>query len=63
MDSLGDVSVLIPAEYFEAFSKVISAGLQRAKITHEERAELVAWWEAEQAMMSDEIKAKANSIP
>jgi hypothetical protein len=63
MDSLGDVSVLIPAEYFEAFSEVISAGLQRAKITQAERTNLVAWWEAEKAMMSDEINAKVNAEP
>lgn len=61
MESLGDVSVLIPAEYFEAFSKVISAGIQRAKITQEERTSLDAWWEAEKAMMADEINAKLNS--
>ena len=63
MDSFGDVSVLIPAEYFEDFSKVITAGLQRAKITQGARTSLVAWWEAEKAMMADEINAKVNAEP
>ena len=58
MDDLGDINVLIPAEHFEAFSKVISAGLQRAKIDPSARNELSAWWEAEKDMIASEINSK-----
>lgn len=58
MDSLGDISVLLPAEYFEAFSEVIGMGLKRAKIEQEARANLAAWWEAEKTMIADEINSK-----
>lgn len=60
MDSLGDVSVYLPAEHFEDFSEVIEIGLQRAKISQEARKSLASWWEAEKAMMVDEINSRTN---
>jgi len=62
MDALGDINVLIPAEHFEAFSKVISAGIQRAKISPSSRNELSAWWEAEQGMIAEEINSKSKPV-
>lgn len=55
MSDFGDISVLLPAEHFDSFAEVIKTGLQRAKISQEARTNLTAWWEAEQAMISEEI--------
>lgn len=62
-DSIGDVSLMLPAEHFDALSEVIEMGLQRAKISQEARQSLASWWEAEKALISDEISAKTNSDP
>jgi hypothetical protein len=52
---MDDISVLLPAEHFDAFVEVIEAGLQRAKISQEARTNLAAWWEAEKGLIADEI--------
>ncbi len=61
MDSLGDVSLHIPAEHFDDFAKVVEAGLQRAKISQEARKTLASWWEAEKGMVSEEIISKSQT--
>lgn len=63
MDSLGDISLMVPAEHFDALSDVIEMGLQRAKISQEERDALSSWWEAEKAMMSEEILNRMSNDP
>jgi hypothetical protein len=52
---MDDISVLLPVEHFDTLSKVIEMGLQRAKISHMERTNLAAWWEAEKALIAEEI--------
>jgi hypothetical protein len=61
MDSLGDVRLHIPAEHFDEFAKVVEAGLQRAKISQEARKTLASWWEAERAMISEDIVFKSET--
>lgn len=63
MDSLGDISLMLPVEHFDALSDVIEMGLQRAKISQEERAALSSWWEAEKALMSEEILDRISKDP
>lgn len=62
MDSLGDITVHLPAEYLDDLSSVIKVGIQRAKISQEARKSLASWWEAEKAMLSDEIAEKMKEI-
>jgi len=63
MDSLGDISLMVPEEHFDALTAVIEMGLQRAKISQEERKALSSWWEAEKAMMSEEILNRMSKDP
>jgi hypothetical protein len=53
MDS--DITIHVPAEYFDALSDVISTGLQRAKINTITRNELIQWWEAESALATEHL--------
>ena len=61
MDSLGDITVLLPAEHFDSFCEVVEMGLQRAKISQEARKNLASWWEAEKSLISDEINNRQNT--
>jgi len=61
MDSLGDISLLAPAEHFDSLAEVIETGLQRAKISQEARKTLASWWEAEKALIAEEISAKTST--
>lgn len=63
MESLGDITFNIPAEYFDSLSSVIEAGLQRAKLKQEDRQNLSSWWEAEKALMSEDfLKIKNQDL-
>ena len=58
METPSDITVHLPAEYFDALSEVIQVGLQRAKIDSKTRTALVSWWRAEHDFVADEVDRK-----
>jgi len=55
MPEKSDITVTLPAEYFDALSVVISVGLHHAGINPLIRKELQAWWRAEKALIEEEL--------
>lgn len=55
MPEKSDITVTLPTEHFDALSAVISAGLNYAQITPQERSELRAWWTAESELIQEEL--------
>jgi hypothetical protein len=55
MPKAPDITVTLPAEYFDSLSAVISAGLKHAGINPLIRNELRAWWAAESEMILEEL--------
>lgn len=51
-----DITVNLPAEYFDALSEIISIGLNRANIDPKVRKELQAWWDVERELIENEIE-------
>jgi len=51
MDNLKDISVNVPAEYKDAFIKIIESGLERAKLPAKIRKEMIEWWSVEQCYL------------
>jgi len=56
MTKTGDITITLPAEYFDAQSAVFSAGLKHANIKAEARKELQAWWIAESELIGDTLE-------
>lgn len=56
MPKESDVTVSLPAEYFDALSEVIAAGLKHAPIAPKLRHELQAWWSAEKELIEDSLQ-------
>lgn len=60
MASAPDITIHLPAEYFEVLSEVFSVGLQRVKIKPQLRKELMQWWEAEKDFIVDDLPKLPN---
>ena len=58
MSEKSDITLVLPAEYFDALSVVISTGLKHAGINPLIRNELRAWWVAEKEMIEEDINDK-----
>ena len=50
-----DITLVLPSEYFDALSAVISVGLKQASINPLIRNELRAWWIAEKEMIEESL--------
>ena len=55
MPEKSDITVTLPAEYFDSLSVVVSVGLKHAGINPLIRKELQAWWIAESEMIREEL--------
>jgi hypothetical protein len=55
MPERSDITVTLPAEYFDTLSVVISTGLKYAGINPLIRRELMAWWTAESEMIREDL--------
>lgn len=55
MSEKSDITLVLPAEYFDALSATVTAGLKHASIKPEVRKELQAWWNAEKEMIENEL--------
>ena len=55
MNEKSDITVTLPAEYFDALSVVIATGLKQAGINPLIRKELQAWWVAEKEMIEESL--------
>lgn len=53
-----DITINLPAEYFDTLSEVIRIGLERAAINPLIRRELKSWWAAEKGLIQDELNNK-----
>lgn len=47
-NNCNDISVHLPAEYFDVLSEVIATGLEKTKLKPHIRNALRDWWQAEQ---------------
>ena len=54
MPEKSDITVTLPAEYFDALSVVVEVGLKHAGINPLIRNELRAWWKAESELIREE---------
>jgi len=54
MPAKSDITVTLPAEYFDALSVVMEVGLKHAGINPLIRNELRAWWKAESELIREE---------
>lgn len=52
--------IMIPAEYTDALLEIITTGLQRARINHLIRQELISWWEAEKELIMESRNNKTD---
>lgn len=50
-----DITINLPAEYYDALLEVFAKGLKHAKIKSEVRKELRDWWNAERDMIGEEL--------
>ena len=50
-----DITINLPAEYYDALLEVFAKGLKHAKIKREVRKELRDWWNAERALIGEEL--------
>lgn len=50
-----DITINLPAEYYDALLEVFAKGLKHAKIKREVRKELRDWWNAEREMIGEEM--------
>jgi hypothetical protein len=53
-----DITVTLPAEYFDALSVVIATGLKQAGINPLIRNELRAWWTAEKEIIEEGLNGE-----
>lgn len=58
MDGATDITLSLPAEYFEALSEVMASGLDHAHIPSPIRHQLKAWWEAESQFIRDDLNGE-----
>ena len=55
MPEQSDITLSLPAEYFDTLSVVISIGLKHATINPKVRKELEAWWTAEKEFIESDL--------
>jgi hypothetical protein len=58
MPEKSDITVTLPAEYFDTLSVVMAIGLKHATINPLIRKELEAWWTAESEMIREELNGE-----
>jgi hypothetical protein len=55
MPEQSDITLSLPAEYFDILSVVMEVGLKNASIDSRIRRELMAWWTAEKEMIQESL--------
>ncbi len=55
MPEQSDITLSLPAEYFDTLSVVMSIGLKHATINPLIRKELEAWWTAEKELIEADL--------
>jgi hypothetical protein len=59
MEEKDAIGIYVPAEYYEVFKELVEVGLERMRISQEERANLSSWWSAESQMADEELEARS----
>lgn len=50
-----DITINLPAEYYDALLEVFTKGLKYAKISNDVKKDLSNWWNVEREIIGEEI--------